>query len=372
MAQLSANSASTAGTPYSPDWSPQVNVGGTTIPSPSGYVISGGGTYSPYAGPGMGIYGPTDTYTPQTSGNNGSVLGLGTNAPTGGSPGGGNNGGTGGSGGGSSSSGSNSNQSQFNAQQQAIIDAYNNMISNMEAQKGPLASAYNQNLGILNTQDQANQQALQQNQQYLGTQNQLAQGQLGQSYQDQLALNREMARSMGSFGSDYAQIQNRAGNTYGQNQLGAYNTYQGGLNSLMQQFNQANVQLQQAKVNLGQQYQQALTNIALAEGQSDAQKIGAIQNLQNNYNYMQTLIDSYQRYNMPSNYNAVGALGTLGQTAGNNLMAYPQAFNQQNMITNPVMNGVAGGPDQTKKLGGLFGTGVLQGQFGLPANQFSS
>lgn len=79
MAQLSANSASLAGTNYNPEWSPPLVVNGQVKQqSPQGYPIAGGGTYQPQ------VLGSQT----QSGGNFiGPTLPPGTNQPTGnGSP----------------------------------------------------------------------------------------------------------------------------------------------------------------------------------------------------------------------------------------------------------------------------------------------
>lgn len=86
MAQLSANSASLAGTYYRPEWSPPLVVNGQVKQqSPQGYPIAGGGTYQPQV-KGASTFNPTPTL--------GSTQ-LGPNLPAGGN-GGGNGGGGGG------------------------------------------------------------------------------------------------------------------------------------------------------------------------------------------------------------------------------------------------------------------------------------
>lgn len=287
---------------------------------------------------------PGSTYSPIQNANAGQVQGANTQAPA-------NNGGGGGQPQQQQQGGQPS--SQFNDFQKGIIDAYNNLVNTMESAKPGLSQGLQNALGIIGGQKQQNQADLERNQGTLTTQNQLTQGQLGQSYQDQLANNRELARSMGSFGSDYAQLQNRAGSTYGQNQLGAYNTFQGGMGQLMSQTNQANAQLDMAANQLNQQYNDSLRQIALAEGQSDAQKISALSNLQNNYMYMNSLIASVKNYSNPTSSIAGPGLGATTQQTQQTMGATPQAYAQQNTYTPGQSQNMAyGGPTTNKDQNG--------------------
>lgn len=231
---------------------------------------------------------------------------------------------------------------------QSTIDAYNRIQSLMEGQKPELERAYNQGMSLADQQLAANEQAYNQNRSVLEAQNQLQQGQLGQSYADQVAQNRSIARAMGSFGSDYAQMQNRAGSGYQQNQMGLQTAYQGTLGNLMSQMNQARAMLAQQKMQLQQNYNDALRQVALSQGQTDLQKIQAINSIKQNYDYMQKMLGNLSGYTNPTGSNVVSGLGTTTSTGIGTMQGIPQTYAQSAYQMPGTQQKVSGGIDLRK------------------------
>jgi len=174
----------------------------------------------------------------------------------------------------------------------AATNQYNTLRAQLENQRPVLDNAYQTGLSDINNQLQLGQQQGQANSSQLTSSYNAGMGQLGQQYQSDQAQNRELARSMGGNGSDYAQLQNKTSNTYQNNQFASNNDYQ----SRLTQINQGLQSLQQWGTSqthdLATQYQQGINQLVLNEDMTDFSKAQAIQQIQSDYSKQLANINS--------------------------------------------------------------------------------
>lgn len=173
----------------------------------------------------------------------------------------------------------NATAAQTQAQMQAAAHQYDQLYSQLEAQKPVLQSAYDLgNQGIDTAIQQSEGQAKSQSDQ-LNSQGQFALGLNSQNYQDAQGQNRELARALGSYGTDYAQLQNKSSNNFSNNQNQVTSDLNSRLNDVQSNLTAMHQQAQQQKAQLSAQLQQGMQQIVLDEAATDQQKADALNSL---------------------------------------------------------------------------------------------
>lgn len=169
------------------------------------------------------------------------------------------------------------NQGNSQADIQAITAEYDSLANKIAAQRPYIEGAYQTGLTDVNNQINDALNAGQTQKMDLNRTNQLATNQAYNNYLTSQRMNREAGRASGAGESSaYLDTQGQTNNSYGQTNANIAQDYQSKIQSIDSNITSIQNQGINAKQKLANQYNQSMSQIALDQNASDAQKVAAI------------------------------------------------------------------------------------------------